>query len=63
VSDYRGTAERIVLDVRGVRGVSSASLLDHERNNESVDVGFGDGKLTLTKKMPGSAAFLVKFDL
>ena len=63
VSDYRGKADKLVLDVTGVRGVASATLLDHERNNVPVDAAFADGKLTLTKKMPGSAAFLVKFDL
>ena len=63
VSDYCGTGEKIVLDVKGARALSSATLLDHERNNENVDVEFKNGKLTLTKKMPGSAAFLVKFDL
>ena len=63
VCDYCGTGEKIVLDVKGARALSSATLLDHERNNENVDVEFKNGKLTLTKKMPGSAAFLVKFDL
>jgi EAL domain-containing protein (putative c-di-GMP-specific phosphodiesterase class I) len=41
----------------------SATLLDHERNNDKVDVEFDGGRLTLRKKLPGSAAFLVKFEL
>ena len=63
VSDYRGKDEKVAVDVKGVREVLSATLLDHERNNENVDVSFADGKLTLGKKLPGSAAFLVKFSL
>ena len=63
VSDYCGKGEKIIVDVKGVRKVLSATLLDHERNNESVDVSFVDGKLTLDKKLSGSAAFLVKFGL
>lgn len=63
VADYCGKADSLVLDVKGVRGVKSATLLDHERNNDAVDVAFENGKLTLKKKLPGSAAFLVKFDL
>ena len=63
VSDYRGEADSLALDVKGVRGVRSATLLDHERDNENTDAGFAGGKLTLKKKLPGSAAFLVKFDL
>ena len=63
VSDYCGKGEKVSVDVKGVREVVSATLLDHERNNESVDVSFADGRLTLEKKCPGSAAFLVKFSL
>ena len=63
VADYRGKADSLVLDVKGARGVKSATLLDHERNNEAVETAFENGKLTLRKKLPGSAAFLVKFDL
>lgn len=63
VSDYRGKGGEIVLDVKGVRGVSSATLLDHERDNEKTEVSFDGGRLTLSKKLPGSAAFLIKFDL
>ena len=63
VADYRGKADSLVLDVKGARGVKSATLLDHERNNEAADVEFENGRLTLKKKLPGSAAFLVKFDL
>ena len=63
VSDYRGKGEKVAVEVKGVREVLSATLLDHKRNNESVDATFVDGKLTLDKRMPGSAAFLVKFSL
>ena len=63
VSDYCGKGEKIAVDVKGVRDVLSATLLDHERNNENVNVSFIDGKLTLDKKLSGSAAFLVKFAL
>jgi hypothetical protein len=63
VSDYRGKEQTLTVKVKGVRGVAAATLLDHERNNEAVDAAFADGVLTLEKKMPGSAAFLVKFDL
>ena len=63
VSDYCGKSEKLSVDVKGVREVLSATLLDHERNNENVDVTFADGRLTLDKKLSGSAAFLVKFSL
>ena len=63
VSDYRGKDEKVAVDVKGVREVLSATLLDHERNNESINVSLVDGKLTLDKKLSGSAAFLVKFSL
>ena len=63
VSDYRGKDEKVAVDVKGVREVISATLLDHERNNESINVSLVDGKLTLDKKLSGSAAFLVKFGL
>jgi hypothetical protein len=63
VSDYKGKSDTLELDVKGVRGIVSATLLDHERNNDKVDVEFDGGRLTLRKKLPGSAAFLVKFEL
>ena len=63
VVDYCGKEDSLVFDVKGVRGVKSATLLDHERNNENVNVDFADGRLILKKKLPGSAAFLVKFEL
>lgn len=63
VSDYRGKGDTLALDVKGVKSVASATLLDHERNNEKVEAEFADGRLTLKKKLPGSAAFLVKFNL
>lgn len=63
VSDYRGKDDTLALDVKGVKSVASATLLDHERNNEKVEAEFADGRLTLKKKLPGSAAFLVKFNL
>jgi hypothetical protein len=63
VSDYCGKSDTLIVDVKGVKGVLSATLLDHKRNNEKTDAGFEDGKLTLKKKLPGSAAFLVKFSL
>ena len=63
VSDYRGKSERIFVDVKGVKGVSSATVLDHERDNAEADVSYCGGRLTLGKKLSGSAAFLVKFDL
>ena len=63
VSDYRGKDGKIAVDVKGVREVISATLLDYERNNESINVSFVDGKLTLDKKLSGSAAFLVKLSL
>jgi hypothetical protein len=63
VSDYCGKSDALTLDVKGVKAVASATLLDHERNNDKVEVEFADGRLTLRKKLPGSAAFLVKFNL
>ena len=63
VSDYKGKSNTITLDVKGVSQVTSATLLDHERNNTPVEVKFEGGKLTLEKKLEGSAAFLVKFTL
>jgi hypothetical protein len=63
ISDYRGKGEKIAVEVKGAREVISATLLDHKRNNENVDATFVDGKLTLDKRMPGSTAFLVKFNL
>jgi hypothetical protein len=63
VVDYLGKDDTLTLKVKGVKNVMSATLLDHERNNENVDVEFVNGKLTLKKKIPGSTAFLVKFEL
>jgi hypothetical protein len=63
VVDYLGKEDTLSFDVKGVKNVMSATLLDHERNNDNVDVVFENGKLTLKKKLPGSAAFLVKFEL
>jgi hypothetical protein len=63
VVDYLGKEDTLSLDVKGVKNVKSATLLDHECDNGKVDVEFENGKLTLKKKIPGSAAFLVKFEL
>lgn len=63
VADYNGKGDTIEVDVKGVKGVASATLLDHKRNNAPVEVSFENGKLTLKKQLKGSAAFLVKFDL
>jgi hypothetical protein len=61
-SGYCGKGGEIVIGVKGVRGVSSATIPAHERDNEKTEVSLG-GRLTLAKKLPDSAAFLVKFDL
>lgn len=61
VSDYRGKERELTLDVKGVGKIVSATLLDHERNNEPCEVKFENGKLHLKKELPGSAAFLVTF--
>jgi hypothetical protein len=63
VVDYLGKEDTLSFDVKGVKNVKSATLLDHESNNDNVNVEFENGKLTLKKKIPGSAAFLVKFEL
>ena len=63
VSDYRGKNNTITIDVKGVKSISSAIILDYKNNNTNIDVTFTDGKLTLKKREPGSAAFLVKFAL
>ena len=63
VSDYRGEAMEIPVAVKGAGKVVSATILDHERNNEPVDVTLENGVLKLKKKIPGSAAFLVTFEI
>ena len=63
VSDYCGKGKEIVLDVKGVRLLKSALVLDHERNFVPAHMTFDGGVLTLKKEMDGSAAFLVTFDL
>jgi hypothetical protein len=63
VSDYRGEAMDIPVTVKGAGKVVSATILDHERNNELVDVAVENGALKLKKKIPGSAAFLVTFEI
>ena len=63
VSDYCGKDKEIVLDVKGVRLLTSALVFDHERNFVPAHMTFDGGVLTLKKEMDGSAAFLVKFDL
>ena len=63
VSDYNGKEKSITLDVKGVSKVLSSTILDHTSNNTDIAVTLEGGKLTLTKKKPGAAAFLVKFAL
>lgn len=63
VSDFKGTAGEIAVDVKGVKDVASAVRLDHKSNIAPATVSFKDGRLLLEKTVKGSAAFLVKFRL
>ena len=63
VTDYRGPAGDLVLDVKGVPAnvVATARTIDLVRNDEPCACRWSDGKLVLGKPAEGSAAWFVAF--
>ena len=63
VTDYRGKAGAIVIDVKGIPAgrIATARVIDLERNGEPCACQWANGRLVLEKKQGGSAAYLVDF--
>jgi len=61
VSDYRGTAEMIELEVSGMENAKevSATIMDDKFDCVPAKVIWNGSKLTLVKNCSGSAAFYV----
>ena len=60
VADYRGKDDAICVKIDGMDGaLATAEILDHEHNRTPTAVQFADGRLSLSKNGPGSAAFMV----
>ena len=51
------------MDVKNAGQPVSAEILDHERDFAPATMELDGNRLTLTKELAGSAAFLVKFNL
>ncbi len=62
--DYRGKSNSIAVEIRGATPknweITRLDQLDHERK---VPANFQNGVLTLEKSEPGSAVWLIQFDL
>ncbi len=64
VTDYRGKENSVQLAIRGAAPKNwRATRLDQLDNAKQVEVAYSDGILTLPKRAPGSAVYLVEFDL
>lgn len=63
ISDYRGTAEKLTVKIQGLPEAAKLQVirLDQEENAREMPAVFSDGVLTLEKRAPGSAVFMVKY--
>ena len=64
VVDYGGKAQKLAVDMKGLRAGAQArcTVLDHTHDLAAHPAAFADGKLTLEKTDANSAAFLVEFE-
>ena len=62
ISDYRGTDEKLTAEIKGIPANAQLQVvrLDQENNDLEIPAQFADGILTLKKRAPGSAVFMVK---
>ena len=65
ISDFRGTSDFVEIDVRGLEKAKVASVvkLDENADNQPSSAEWDGKKLRLHKDAPGSAVFMVRFNI